>query len=181
MSRTGSFTFYDPDERENMIRRAAVAILSAAALAVPAAAEAIPIHVHKTVWYGGQKWQTVVVKDVAPADRDDDGVADRSDECPKVAGTDDGCPLPTPDPAPVADDPVEATTYSAGAGGSTVQCESGGDYGAYDPSGTYWGGWQFDQSTWNAYNVAGGEWGSATPAQQDAAAAAVPYDAWPNC
>jgi hypothetical protein len=77
---------------------------------------------------------------------------------------------------------VEETTtvYSGGAGSSTVQCESGGDYGAYDPSGTYWGGWQFDQQTWNAY-APSGEWGSATPAEQDAAAAAVPYDAWPNC
>ncbi len=78
-----------------------------------------------------------------------------------------------------------APTSSGGAAASssTAQCESGGDYGAVNPAG-YYGAYQFDQSTWNAYapsGYAGTNPASAPPAVQDAAAAAVPYDAWPNC
>ncbi len=63
------------------------------------------------------------------------------------------------------------------------QCESGGDYGAVNPAG-YYGAYQFDQGTWDAYapdGYAGSNPASAPPEVQDAAAAAVPYDAWPNC
>lgn len=63
----------------------------------------------------------------------------------------------------------------------TVQCESGGDYGINTGNG-YYGGYQFDSQTWDAYgDPAYGEANEAPPAVQDQAAASVPYDAWPNC
>lgn len=76
-----------------------------------------------------------------------------------------------------------ATTAAAGAPTSVIECESGGDYGAVNPAG-YYGAYQFDQGTWDAYapeGYAGTNPAGAPPAVQDAAAAAVPYDAWPNC
>jgi hypothetical protein len=81
-----------------------------------------------------------------------------------------------------------ATTDVAATGGgyassSTVACESGGDYSAVNPAG-YYGAYQFDQSTWDAYapeGYAGTNPAEAPPEVQDAAAANVPYDAWPNC
>jgi len=80
---------------------------------------------------------------------------------------------------------TEAPTYSGGAAATsaTAQCESGGDYGAVNPAG-YYGAYQFDQGTWDAYapeGYAGVNPATAPPEVQDAAAAAVPYDAWPNC
>jgi len=77
------------------------------------------------------------------------------------------------------------TTYSGGAAASsaTAQCESGGSYTAVNPAG-YYGAYQFDQSTWDAYAPSGYEGvnpAEAPPAVQDQAAASVPYDAWPNC
>jgi hypothetical protein len=96
--------------------------------------------------------------------------------------------LSAPDPAPEAEattgTPAEAAV--AGAAGSmsgTVQCESGGDYSAVNPAG-YYGAYQFDQQTWDAYapeGYAGTNPAQAPPAVQDAAAANVDYDAWPNC
>lgn len=85
----------------------------------------------------------------------------------------------------VTDAPTDSPTYSGGAAASsaTAQCESGGDYGAVNPAG-YYGAYQFDQSTWDAYapeGYAGVNPATAPPEVQDAAAAAVPYDAWPNC
>jgi hypothetical protein len=85
---------------------------------------------------------------------------------------------------PTATAPVTSTTpYSSSASSSTVQCESGGDYGAVNPAG-YYGAYQFDQGTWDAYapaGYAGTNPAAAPPAVQDAAAASVPYDAWPSC
>jgi hypothetical protein len=76
------------------------------------------------------------------------------------------------------------TSYSASsASSSTVQCESGGDYST-DTGNGYYGAYQFDQSTWDAYAPSGYQGtnpADAPPAVQDAAAASVPYDAWPNC
>lgn len=72
---------------------------------------------------------------------------------------------------------------AAGAPTSVIECESGGDYGAVNPAG-YYGAYQFDQGTWDAYapaGYAGTNPAQAPPAVQDAAAASVPYDAWPNC
>lgn len=79
---------------------------------------------------------------------------------------------------------TSTTSYSSGAvSSSTVQCESGGDYTAVNPAG-YYGAYQFDQGTWDAYAPSGYQGvnpAEAPPAVQDAAAAAVPYDAWPSC
>ena len=90
-----------------------------------------------------------------------------------------------PAPPPVEDvssgGTVAATGYSGGAAPSVVQCESGGDYSINTGNG-YYGGYQFDSGTWDAYgDPAYAEAHLAPPAVQDAAAAAVPYDAWPNC
>lgn len=84
--------------------------------------------------------------------------------------------------------PVETTTESTTATGSAnalvdPNCESGGDY-TTDTGNGYYGAYQFDQSTWDAYapdGYAGTNPAQAPPSVQDAAAAAVDYDAWPNC
>jgi len=96
--------------------------------------------------------------------------------------------LNPPEPAPTTDTvtttAASTATYSSGAvSSSTVQCESGGDYTAVNPAG-YYGAYQFDQSTWDAYAPSGYQGvnpAEAPPAVQDAAAASVPYDAWPEC
>jgi hypothetical protein len=93
--------------------------------------------------------------------------------------------LNPPEPAPVTESATTTTGYTGGAAASsaTAQCESGGDYGAVNPAG-YYGAYQFDQSTWDAYapsGYAGVNPAEAPPEVQDAAAASVPYDAWPNC
>lgn len=77
-------------------------------------------------------------------------------------------------------EPTEVVS-SGGVSNATVMCESGGDYGI-DTGNGYYGGYQFDTGTWDAYgDSAYGEANEAPPAVQDAAAASVPYDAWPNC
>jgi hypothetical protein len=82
-----------------------------------------------------------------------------------------------------AETTTETTSYTDTGASSVVQCESGGDYGAVNPAG-YYGAYQFDQSTWDAYapeGYAGTNPAAAPPEVQDAAAANVDYDAWPNC
>jgi hypothetical protein len=98
--------------------------------------------------------------------------------------------LNPPEPASTTDTATSTTStattsYSgtSSASSSTVQCESGGDYSAVNPAG-YYGAYQFDQSTWDAYAPSGYQGvnpAEAPPAVQDAAAASVPYDAWPEC
>jgi hypothetical protein len=78
-----------------------------------------------------------------------------------------------------------AASGGAAAGNATAQCESGGDYTAVNPAG-YYGAYQFDQSTWDAYAPEGYQGvnpAEAPPAVQDAAyaAAAATGDHWPNC
>lgn len=62
-------------------------------------------------------------------------------------------------------------------------CESGGDYNAVDSTGTYWGAFQFDAGTWAS--VSDAPYGSASPAEQDAAAAELYAERgaapWPVC
>jgi hypothetical protein len=72
--------------------------------------------------------------------------------------------LSAPQPAPPAPQPAPPAPSTApqGGGGSSgdpslppflqcvLQAESGGNYGAISPGGTYMGGFQFSQSTWNA-------------------------------
>lgn len=78
-------------------------------------------------------------------------------------------------------EPVTPTYSGTSSGNATVQCESSGDYSANTGNG-YYGGYQFDSSTWDAYGDSDyAEANEAPPAVQDAAAASVPYDAWPNC
>jgi hypothetical protein len=100
--------------------------------------------------------------------------------------------LTPPGPAPTTDTGTSAaatttapaTSYSSGSvASSTVQCESGGDYTAVNPAG-YYGAYQFDHGTWDAYAPSGYQGvnpAEAPPAVQDETAANVPYDAWPNC
>lgn len=90
-----------------------------------------------------------------------------------------------PAPAETAKSTATGTTSyeTSGAPTSVIECESGGDYGAVNPAG-YYGAYQFDQQTWDAYapsGYAGTNPAQAPPEVQDAAAASVPYDAWPNC
>lgn len=84
-----------------------------------------------------------------------------------------------------------SSTESAPAGGSTSphldgirSCESGGDYSAVDPSGTYHGAYQFDQSTWESVGGSGSP-SAASPAEQDRRAQMLMEQAgsspWPNC
>jgi hypothetical protein len=89
-------------------------------------------------------------------------------------------PEPAPAPAATAEAATESSS-STGAASATVMCESGGDYAA-DTGNGYYGGYQFDSGTWDAYgDPAYAEASDAPPEVQDAAAASVPYDAWPNC
>jgi Transglycosylase-like domain len=87
-------------------------------------------------------------------------------------------------PARATETATSSTSYSSGAAASsTVQCESGGDYTAVNPAG-YYGAYQFDQQTWDAYAPSGYQGvnpAEAPPAVQDQTAASVPYDAWPSC
>jgi hypothetical protein len=167
-------------------------LASIAALVVlglmPATATAIPIHRHVQAARplpDGERLTMVVATvalDVAPADTDEDGVPNRVDRCKAKAGTDHGCPVVVTQSATAATDIAPApVSYGGGEGGSTVQCESGGDYSANTGNG-YYGGYQFDPTTWDRYgDPAYPEASDAPPAVQDAAAASVPYDAWPNC
>jgi hypothetical protein len=91
--------------------------------------------------------------------------------------------LNPPEPEPVASEPTATTAYAPASSGAPVDinCESGGDYSINTGNG-YFGAYQFDSQTWDAYgDPAYGEANEAPPAVQDAAAASVPYDAWPNC
>lgn len=63
---------------------------------------------------------------------------------------------------------------------SPCGCESSTDQ-VVSPNGTYWGKYQFDLSTWIANGGTAASYGSASAAEQDAVAANVSYDAWPNC
>lgn len=49
------------------------------------------------------------------------------------------------------------------------------------PTGKYWGKYQFDRQTWAAHGGTPSAYGSAPEEVQDAIAANVTYDAWPNC
>ena len=81
-------------------------------------------------------------------------------------------------------------------GGSPVlaglrNCESGGNYGAVNPSGTYRGAYQFSRSTWNSVasksfpHLVGVDPAAAAPADQDAMAQALYSSSgsspWPVC
>jgi Transglycosylase-like domain len=86
--------------------------------------------------------------------------------------------------------PVTTPSSGSGSGSSTggssnsmvnPHCESGGNSQVVDPSGTYWGKYQFDRQTWVAHGGSPGSYGSASEGEQDQVASRVTYDAWPNC
>lgn len=60
-------------------------------------------------------------------------------------------------------------------------CEGG--YNSWNPAGPYYGAYQFDRGTWSS--VSSAPYGSATPAEQDAAARALyerrGWQPWPHC
>jgi hypothetical protein len=97
-------------------------------------------------------------------------------------------PAPTTEPATTAATttttaPTTSESSGSAVASSTAQCESGGSYTAVNPAG-YYGAYQFDQGTWDAYAPSGYQGenpAEAPPAVQDQTAASVPYDAWPNC
>jgi hypothetical protein len=101
-----------------------------------------------------------------------------------IARTTGASASPTAAANDVAATEVAATGGSAAAN-ATAQCESGGDYTAVNAAG-YYGAYQFDQSTWDAYAPEGYQGvnpAEAPPAVQDQAyaAAAAAGDHWPNC
>lgn len=78
------------------------------------------------------------------------------------------------------------TAPTSGGGGSSnpmvnPNCESSGNPQVVDPSGTYWGKYQFDRGTWIAHGGSPGSYGNASEGVQDQVASRVTYDAWPNC
>ena len=96
-------------------------------------------------------------------------------------------PPPTDPPAPP---PVSG--LSAADLATLRNCESGGNYSAYNPAGPYMGAYQFGQSTWNSTanwlgrgDLAGMAPSDASPAVQDAMAVGLWRKSgpgqWPHC
>jgi hypothetical protein len=78
---------------------------------------------------------------------------------------------------------IEPAPGGGYASAATVQCESGGDY-SIDTGNGYYGGYQFLQSTWDAWApdaYVGVKPSEVPPKVQDAVAASIPSDQWPNC
>jgi hypothetical protein len=184
-----------------MRRRIATIATCVAALGAPVAAQGSPTSVVPERHPGYEKryfeLRQKLVKQVGLSEagrnivgdgyREKDGDVHEATKAEVVASTDRmDAMLNPPEPAPTTESATTATTsYTGGAAASsaTAQCESGGDYTAVNPAG-YYGAYQFDQGTWDAYAPAGYQGvnpAEAPPAVQDAAAASVPYDAWPNC
>jgi hypothetical protein len=184
-----------------MRKRIAVIATCAAVLAVPVAAQGSPTTIvpeHHPAYekrylevrqklvkrFGLREAGRNIVRD---GYREKDGDVHPAKKAEVVASTERmDASLNPPEPAPTVTSTATASTtsYSSGAvSSSTVQCESGGDYTAVNPAG-YYGAYQFDQSTWDAYAPSGYQGvnpAEAPPAVQDQAAANVPYDAWPEC
>jgi hypothetical protein len=190
---------------ETMRKRIAAIATCAAALGIPAAAQASPTSIVPQHHPGYEKrylelrQKLVTRAGLSEAGRNivRDGYRDRTGDVHEatkaevVASSDRmEASLNPPEPTSTTDTvtsaaPTASTSYSGGtaASSSTAQCESGGSYTAVNPAG-YYGAYQFDQSTWDAYAPSGYQGvnpAEAPPAVQDEAAANVPYDAWPNC
>jgi hypothetical protein len=99
-------------------------------------------------------------------------------------------PTTAPPPAPVPV-PVGATSPGDAALEALRVCESGGDYTAVSPGGSYRGAYQFGQGTWDSVasrwrpDLVGVDPAAAAPADQDALARALYDEAgsspWPHC
>jgi hypothetical protein len=184
-----------------MRKRIAAIATCAAALAAPVAAQGSPTSVvpehhpayekrylevrHKLVKRLGLREAGRNI--VSDGYREKDGDVHPATKAEIVASTkrmDASLNPPEPAPTTATSTTTPTTSYSSGAvSSSTVACESGGDYSAVNPAG-YYGAYQFDQSTWDAYAPSGYQGvnpAEAPPSVQDATAASVPYDAWPSC
>lgn len=158
----------------------AVACLALAVLV--AVAHAVEVHQHYYVDHGPVVREVMRVVHVAPPDRDDDGLANAGDDCPRTASTTaSGCP-------PVVDYSLSAysggSVYDDASAGSVASCESGGDPSAVDASGTYHGAYQFDDPTFQAASGLSGSASDYDMATQTAAFQAwypAHPEAWPNC
>jgi Transglycosylase-like domain len=196
-------------------KRIAMAALGVAAIASPAVTQAKESHEHGGIplaeqvrthdpkSYEKQYLQTYdrVAEELGFAEagrnlvvdgyRENDGDVRDADQKEIVEGTDTLDATLTAATAPETATAEAATTETAAtetavASSATAQCESGGDYTAVDPTGTYYGAYQFQQSTWDAYAPEGYQGvnpAEAPPAVQDQAyaAAAASGDHWPNC
>ena len=187
-----------------MRMRIAAIATSVAALAAPVAAQGSPTTVVPKRQPGYEKHYRELRKQVVKhiglnaAGRDivSDGYREKNGDVHKatraeVVASSDRMEASLNPPEPASTDTAASaattttTSYAGGAAASstTAQCESGGSYTAVNPAG-YYGAYQFDQSTWDAYAPSGYQGtnpAAAPPAVQDQAAASVPYDAWPNC
>ena len=83
--------------------------------------------------------------------------------------------------------PAVRSNSGGGGGGNLAAiraCESGGNYGAVSPGGTYGGAYQFDRQTWQSVGGSGDP-AAASPAEQDARASQLlsqrGSNPWPNC
>ncbi len=81
--------------------------------------------------------------------------------------------------------PAVASNGGGGANLASIRaCESGGNYGAVSPDGTYGGAYQFDRQTWQSVGGSGNP-AAASPAEQDARASQLlsqrGSNPWPNC
>lgn len=155
------------------MRKATIVVAAIIAAALTASsASAIPIHVHHRVCADpGCKTTipTVTVVHVAPPDTDLDGLKDSADECPETAGPADygGCPPPEP---VAVESAVAASGYAIPSG--IVACESGGDWGAVNPTSGAGGAYQILPSTWTYYGGTGAPQ-DASPAEQSAIAGQI--------
>jgi hypothetical protein len=187
-----------------MRMRIAAIATSVAALAAPVAAQGSPTSVvpeHQPAYekhYRELRKQVVKQVGLNAAGRDivSDGFREKNGDVhqatkAEVVASSDRMEASLNPPEPASTDTAASaattttTSYAGGAAASstTAQCESGGSYTAVNPAG-YYGAYQFDQSTWDAYAPSGYQGtnpAAAPPAVQDQAAASVPYDAWPNC
>jgi len=177
-----------------MRKRIVVAAVGAAILGAPVAAmgsvDAVPLKQYETKYLAlhakvaDQLGQQTAGRDiVSDGYVTNDGVREptRSEVLDSIQGM--KAALQPEQTAPAPAPTTGSSTTTAAPASSTVACESGGDYSA-DTGNGFYGGYQFDQGTWDAYapaGYAGTNPAAAPPSVQDATAATVPYDAWPNC
>lgn len=102
-------------------------------------------------------------------------------------------PPPEPEPEPtVAPPPAPVGGPTAAQWAAVRQCESGGNYGAVSPNGTYHGAYQFLPATWDSVAASSGRSdlvgmlpSVASPGDQDAMAVALYHASgpgqWPHC